>query len=126
MEVAGREGDGPLLPPARHRCGAECIPAGCIHRAALPARTPAAGKALPPQRAVGLAAGSCLPGFGGGPNGNGGERHRVRVVMPWGPQPCQLLCVAAPAGCSWEAALVKQMLTCSPHLPAPRDNSRLA
>lgn len=60
--------DSPLLPPARHRCGKAALsasPPGASVVPLFPARTPAAGKALPPQRAAGLAAGSCLLGFAG-------------------------------------------------------------
>lgn len=137
MEAAGwrwRRGggthtyDSPLLPPARHRCGKAALsasPPGCIRRAALPrshtrCRESSAAAACSRAGSRQLPAGLC-----GGRNGNGGERHGVRVVAPWGPQLCQLLCVAAPAGCGQEAALVKQMLMCSPHLTAPWDNSHL-
>lgn len=65
MEVAGGRSPPASSEAPMWQSGAECIPAGCIHRTTLPARTPAARKALLRQRAAGLAAGSCLLGFAG-------------------------------------------------------------
>lgn len=112
MEVVG----GGRSPPASseapmRQSSAECIAAGCIHHIALPCSQ---------GRLCCRACSRQLPtGLCGSQNGNDGEWPHLWVVTLWGPQPSQLLCVAALAGCSREAALVKQMLVCSPHFLLP-------
>jgi len=75
--------------------------------------------------AAGLAAGSCLLGLATAEMAMVGRGTACGWPRRGVPSPRQLPCVAAPAGCGREAALVKQMLMHSSHLPAPWSNSRL-